>query len=348
MRCRISSSCRPACWRRCSTTPAIRAVFGLFAGLMLVFVLSFNSIGTQRDPRAGGARTAHAPVRSRRSRCRARAASTSSPSASWPRRARCSASTSCISCSSIASGACWISACTSATRFGMPARTEAHRRRPVRLADRARRAAAGRRLATRAAGVGAASRGRQRSNRLVARRAARQRRHRAGTAERAAHAGRHLRPRRSAPDAAAGRAGRGRARGRARVRGPGELSPASRGARRGAHRRAREGERREGTPDRDAARAQPEARARVAGGCADRRRQPPLLHAAALGRDRSGARGRPAAQHRDRRSRSLQDRERRARSPGGRPGAAAERGVDASQLSATATWWRASAAKSSR
>ena len=46
---------------------------------------------------------------------------------------------------------------------------------------------------------------------------------------------RHLCAGRSASDAAAGRAGRGRARRRARIRGPGELSPASRRARCGAH-----------------------------------------------------------------------------------------------------------------
>ena len=80
------------------------AVFWLFAGLMLLFVLSFNSIGMQRDPvpaergpltrlfEARLALTGRAPRR----RC--------SPNASWPRRARCSASMSCISCSSIASG----------------------------------------------------------------------------------------------------------------------------------------------------------------------------------------------------------------------------------------------------
>jgi hypothetical protein len=72
-----------------------------------------------------------------------------------------------------------------------------------------------------------------------------------------------------------------------------------------------------GTPDHHAARTQPAPGAGVTGGCTDRCRQPALLHATALGRDRGGTGGRAAAQHRDRRPRSLQTCERPARSPAG-------------------------------
>ena len=128
-------------------------------------------------------------------------------------------------------------------------RDHAPRRRLVRLAGRTRRAAARQGLAARAAGAGAAGRGRrERTGSLLA----------VPLVNDGIVLGllcvQHTQPgiyaaRRSAPDAAARRAGRGRAGRRARVRGPGKLSPASRGARHGAHRRTREGERREGTPD---------------------------------------------------------------------------------------------------
>ena len=41
------------------------AVFVLFAGLMLLLVLSFNTIGTHRDPALADRRAAHATVRGR-------------------------------------------------------------------------------------------------------------------------------------------------------------------------------------------------------------------------------------------------------------------------------------------
>ena len=98
------------------------AVFVLFAGLMLLLVLSFN---THRDaPRSGAGRATRRSRDCSRPawRCRARAGSMISPSASWRRRVPCSASMKCIWCSSIASAACWTSGCTNEIRFGCPRR----------------------------------------------------------------------------------------------------------------------------------------------------------------------------------------------------------------------------------
>ncbi len=166
-------------------------VFGLFAGLMLLFVLSFNSIGTQRDPdpaeRGPLTRLFEASLKLQGARrvdelaerilAETRALFRFDEMHSRARRSR-------------AEAARYPGARTPA---GPPARAaQTRRRRPVWLAGRARGTTAREGLATGGAGAGATGRGGNAGG-FVARRATRQRGDRAGTAVRAAHAARYLR-----------------------------------------------------------------------------------------------------------------------------------------------------------